>query len=153
MKKIRIGFVLIIICIVIFIFYNKRLLFFNEVSEFDVATIENAQISYPEGMNWYDLNSKELEQLSAILSSLEIRKKLIPNIQAFNEDSYIVIREKETETTYTINFDYERNVIGIIKNRAPMEQYILKKDSELFFFVQNLIKNNVKNLKEVVSLD
>ena len=153
MKKIRIGLVLIIICIVIFIFYNKRPLFFNEISELDVATMESVQISYPEGMNWYDLNSKELEQLSAILSSLEIRKKLIPNIQAFNEDSYIVIREKETETTYTINFDYERNVIGIIKNRAPMEQYILKKDSELFFFVQNLIKDNVKNLKEVVSLN
>ena len=83
-------------------------------------------------MNWYDLNSKELEQLSAILSSLEIRKKLIPNIQAFNEDSYIVIREKETETTYTINFDYERNVIGIIKNGAPMEQYILKKIQSCF---------------------
>ena len=103
MKKIRIGLVLIIRCIVILIFYNKRPLFFNEISELDVATMESVQISYPEGMNWYDLNSKELEQLSAILSSLEIRKKLIPNIQSFNEDSYIVIREKETETTYTIN--------------------------------------------------
>lgn len=149
MKKIRLGLVLIIICMVIFIFYNKRVLFFNEVTELDVAAIESVQIAYPEGLNWYKLNSKELEQLSAMLSSLEVRKKLIPNIQAFNADSYIAINGKEIGTTYTIKFDYKRNIIGIIENRARMEQYIVKNDSELFLFVQNLIKNNVKNIKEV----
>ena len=88
----------------------------------------------------YDLNSKELEQLRIILGSLEVRKKLIPNIQAFNDDSYIFIDGKATETTYSIKFDYKRNIIGISENRKPMDQYILKKDSELFLFVQNLIK-------------
>ena len=95
MKKVRIGLVLIIICIVIFIFYNKRVLFFNEVAELDVTAIESVQITYPEGLNWYELNSVELEQLSAILNSLEVRKKLIANIQAFSADSYIAINGKE----------------------------------------------------------
>ena len=106
----------------IFIFYNKRVLFFNEIAELNVAAIESVQITYPEGLNWYELNSKELEQLSAMLSSLEVRKKLIPNIQAFNADSYIAINGKEIGTTYTIKFDYKRNIIGIIENRARMEQ-------------------------------
>lgn len=97
-------------------------------------------------MNWYVLNPKELEQLRAILGSLEVRKKLIPNIQAFNADSYLVITRKETETTYRINFDYKRNIIGIIEGHKNMEQYMLKNDAELFFFVQNLIKNNVKKI-------
>ena len=83
-----------------------------------------------------------------MLSSLEVRKKLIPNIQAFNVDSSRAIDGKEIGTTYKIKFDYKRNIIGIIKNRAHMEQYIVKNDSELFFFVQNLIKNNVKNINE-----
>ncbi|MBD8034886.1 hypothetical protein [Solibacillus ferritrahens] len=136
----------VLITILLIFFYSKRLLLFNEVSEFDIANIESARISYPRGLNLYELNSKELEQLRAILDSQEVRKKLIPNIQAFNSDSYIFINGKETETTYSINFDYKRNIIGISENRKPMDQYILKKDSELFFFVQNLIKNNVKEL-------
>ena len=148
MKKRRIGLVLITICIIIFVFYTKRVLFFNEVAELDVAAIESVRITYPEGLNWYELNSKELEQLSAMLSSLEVRKKLIPNIQAFNVDSSMAIDGKEIGTTYKIKFDYKRNIIGIIKNRAHMGQYIVKNDSELFFFVQNLIKNNVKNINE-----
>ena len=146
MKKRRIGLMLISIGIISFIFYNKRVLFLNEVTELDVAAIESVQITYLEGLNWYELNSKELEQLSAMLSSLEVRKKLIPNIQAFNADSYIAINGKEIGTTYTIKFDYKRNIIGIIENRARMEQYIVKNDSELFLFVQNLIKNNVKEV-------
>ena len=149
MKKRRIGLVLITICIIIFVFYNKRVLFFNEVAELDVAAIERVQITYPEGLDWYELNSKELEQLNAILSNLEVSKKLIPNIQAFNADSYIAIKGNEIETDYTIKFDYDRNIIGIIRNCARMEQYIVKNDSDLFFFVQNLIKNNVKNIKEL----
>ena len=147
MKKIRIGLVLIIVCIVIFIFYNKRVLFFNEIAELDVAAIESVQITYPEGLNWYNLNSKELEQLTAILNSLEVSKKLIANIQAFNADSYIAINGKEID--YTIKFDYKRNIIGMTHNHTHLEQYIVKNDSELFLFVQNLIKNNVKNIKEV----
>ena len=144
-KKIWILLTLLV-TILLLLFYSKRLLLFTEVSELDVANIESVQVSYPEGLNWYELNSKELEQLSAILGSLEVRKKLIPNIQAFNADSYIFIHGKETETTYSIKFDYKRNIIGISENRKPMDQYILKRDSELFFFVQNLIKNNVKEL-------
>lgn len=149
MKKIRLGLVLIIICMVIFIFYNKRALFFNEVTELDVAAIESVHITFPEGLNWYELNSKELEQFSTILNSLEVRKKLIPNIQAFNTDSRLIIKEKEIATDYEINFDYKRNIIGITHNHTRLEQYIVKNDSELFLFVQNIIKNNVKNIREV----
>ena len=97
-------------------------------------------------MDWHDLSSEELEQLRAILDSLEVRKKLIPNVQAFNADSYIIINSKETETTYRIKFDYERNIIGIIEGQKNMEQYVVERDSELFLFVQNLIINNVKKL-------
>ncbi|MEG0471016.1 MAG: hypothetical protein RR588_01655 [Solibacillus sp.] len=147
-RKKKIWFLLtIVIAILLFVFYSKRIQLFNEVSGLDTANIESAQISYPKGMNWYEFNSKELEQLIAILGSLEVRKKLIPNIQAFNADSYIVIDKKETETTYTIKFDYKRNIIGIIEDRKHMDQYIVIKDSELFFFVQNLIKNNVKKIQ------
>ena len=136
----------LLVAILLLFVYSKRLLLFTEVSELDAANIESVQVSYPEGLNLYELNSKELEQLSAILGSLEVRKKLIPNIQAFNTDSYIFIDEKETETSYSIRFDYKRNIIGVSENRKPMDQYILKKDSELFSFIQNLIKNNVKKL-------
>ena len=97
-KKIWILLTLLVTILLLF-FYSKRLLLFTEVSELDAANIESAQVSYPEGLNWYELNSKELEQLSAILGSLEVRKKLIPNIQAFNADSYIFIDGKETETS------------------------------------------------------
>ncbi|MER2119778.1 MAG: hypothetical protein ABS935_05885 [Solibacillus sp.] len=97
-------------------------------------------------MDWHDLTSEELEQLRAILDSLEVRKKLIPNVQSFNADSYIIINSKEIETTYRIKFDYERNIIGIIEGQKNMEQYVVERDSELFLFVQNLIKNNVKKL-------
>lgn len=134
------------IAVLIIVFYSKRLIAFSEVTELDTANIESAQTSYPEGLNWHDLTSEELEQLSAILDSLEVRKKLIPNIQAFNADSYIIIYSKETETTYRIEFDYERKIIGIIEDQKNMEQYIVDGDSELFLFVQNLIKNNVKKL-------
>lgn len=145
-KKKRWFLLTLLIAILLIAFYSKRLQFFNEVSELDVANIESAQVSYPEGMNWYALNPEELEQLSAMLGSLEVRKKLIPNIQAFNADSYILIERKETETTYKINFDYERNIVGIKESHKNMKQYMLEKDSELFFFVQNLIKNNVKEI-------
>ena len=134
---------------VIFIFYNKRVLFFSELTELDVAAIESVHITFPEGLNWYELNSKELEQFSTILNSLEVRKKLIPNIQAFNVDSRLIIKEKEIATDYEIIFDYKRNIIGITHNHTRLEQYIVKNDSELFLFVQNLIKNNVKNIREV----
>ena len=97
-------------------------------------------------MNWHNLTADELEQLSVLLNSLEVRKKLIPNVQAFNADSYIVIYAKEPETTFSIKFDYERNIIGLIEGQKTMEQYIVESDSKLFLFVQNLIKNNVKKL-------
>ena len=135
---------------VIFILYNKRVLFFNELTELDVAAIESVHITFPEGLNWYELNSKELEQFSTILNSLEVRKKLIPNVQAFNADSLLIIKEKEIAKDYEIKFDYKRNIIGITHNHTRLEQYIIKNDSELFLFVQNLIKNNVKNIREVV---
>ena len=120
MKKIRLSLVLIIICMVIFIFYNKRVLFFNEIAELNVAAIESVQIPYPEELNWYELNSKELEQFSTILNSLEVRKKLTPNIPAFNTDSYISIEGKELGAAYKIKFDYKRNIIGITHNHTRL---------------------------------
>jgi len=137
---------IVVIAVVLIVLYSKRQIAFIDVTELNTATIESAQTSYPEGMNWHNLTADELEQLSVLLNSLEVRKKLIPNVQAFNADSYIVIYAKEPETTFSIKFDYDRNIIGLIEGQKTMEQYIVERDSKLFLFVQNLINNNVKKL-------
>lgn len=49
MKKRRIGLLIVMIGIIIFTFYNKRVLHFNEIAGIDAAAIESVQITYPEG--------------------------------------------------------------------------------------------------------
>ena len=69
-----------------------------------------------------------------------MKKKLIHNIPAFNIDAYIIFFSASTEDSYTIKFDYERNIIEIIENRKNMKQYILEHNSDLFLFVQSYLK-------------
>ncbi|MFJ8516942.1 hypothetical protein [Lysinibacillus xylanilyticus] len=59
-----------------------------------------------------------------------MKKKVIPNILAFNTDAYILFFTANAEESYTIKFDYEKNIIGIIENHKNMKQYILEEDSD-----------------------
>ncbi|WP_322605162.1 hypothetical protein [Lysinibacillus irui] len=88
----------------------------------------------------YYLEPEETERLSSILGSLEMKKKIIPNRPAFNEDAVIIVSSTNPEESFTIMFDYERNIIGINQYHKNLKQYILEHDSDLFLFVQSYLK-------------
>lgn len=86
----------------------------------------------------YYLNQEETARFISILESLFMKKKIIPNRPAFNEDAFIYFYSANPEVSYTIIVDYERNIIGIIERPKMMKQYIHKDSSEFFSFVQRL---------------
>lgn len=122
------------------LFYRGRLISFNDaVSKLDIASVGSVLISDTREQSHY-IKPEETEQLISILDSLVMKKKLIPNRPAFNEDAVIIVSSANPEESYTIMLDYERNIIGIIEDQKNMKQYILEDDSELFSFVQSYLK-------------
>lgn len=121
-------------------FYSRPLIAFNDaVSELDIASIRNVLISDTREQSYY-IELEETERLISILDSLVMKKKLIPNRPAFKEDAYILFYSANPEESYTIMFDYGRNIIGIIEHHKNMKQYILEDNSDLFSFVQSYLK-------------
>lgn len=129
----------LLIGILLIAFYNRPLISFNEASKLELASIERVLISDTREKSYY-LESEEIERLITMLDGIEMKKKIIPNISAFNTDAYILFFTANAEESYTIKFDYERNIIGIIGNHKNMKQYILENDSDLFVFVQSYLK-------------
>lgn len=122
------------------LFYRGRLISFNDaVSKLDIASVGSVLISDTREQSHY-IKPEETEQLISILDSLVMKKKLIPNRPAFNEDAVIIVSSANPEESYTIMLDYERNIIGIIEHQKNMKQYILEDDSDLFLFVQSYLK-------------
>lgn len=130
---------LLLVVILLLTFYRRPLISFNEATEIKTATINTVLISDTREKSYY-IESEETKQFISILDNLVMKKKLIPNIPAFNTDAYIIFFSASTEDSYTIKFDYERNVIGIIENHKSMKQYILEDNSDLFLFVQSYFK-------------
>lgn len=121
------------------LFYRRQPISFNDaVIELDIASVE-VLISDTREQSSY-LEPEETERLSSILDSLEMKKKLIPNRPAFNEDAVIIVSSANPEESFTIMLDYERNIIGINQYHKNMKQYILEHDSDLFLFVQSYLK-------------
>ncbi|MFJ7952174.1 hypothetical protein ACIQZG_11670 [Lysinibacillus sp. NPDC096418] len=133
----KIWFLLgLLIGILLIAFYSRPLIFFNEASEIELTSIERVLFSDTREKS-YTLESEETERLITILDRIVMKKKVIPNVSAFNTDAYILFFTANAEESYTIKFDYERNIIGIIENHKNMKQYILENDSDLFVFVQS----------------
>ena len=137
----KIWFLLIVVVIWLIWFYTRPLITFDEaVSSLDIASINHVLIS--DMRESYYIEQEEIEQFISILNSLFMKKKIIPNRPAFNEDAYIYFNSKNSEVSYTIILDYERNIIGIIESPKMMKQYILEDSSELFTFVKSYVSNN-----------
>ena len=111
------------------------------VPELDVASIHNVYISNGRIAELDDMRVEETERFISILDNLAMKKKIIPNIPAFNDDARIVFNAANAEESYNIRIDYKRNIIGIIEHPKTMKQYILEDSSALFSFVQNHLKN------------
>ena len=120
-----------LLVIIIIGIFNKPRIALNDAVELNTVEPRLIIISDTREKSYY-IEPVEIEQLFTILDSLEMKKKVIPNVQAFNMDAYIIMNP------ITIKFDFERNIIGIIKeNQTKMEQFILEDDSELVSFVQS----------------
>ena len=141
-RKKKMGFLLIAVLIWLLWFYSRPLISLNEaVPELDVASIHNVYISNDRIAELDDMRVEETERFISILDNLAMKKKIIPNIPAFNDDARIVFNAANAEESYNIRIDYKRNIIGIIEHPKTMKQYILEDSSALFSFVQNHIKN------------
>ena len=140
-RKKKIVWLLLVLLVVILLitFYRRPLISFNEASEINTASINTVLISDTIEKSYY-IESEETKKFISILDNLVMKKKLIANIPAFNTDAYIIFFSASTEDSYTIKFDYERNVIGIFENRKNMKQYILEDNSDLLLFVQSYLK-------------
>ncbi|TKI71647.1 hypothetical protein FC756_04545 [Lysinibacillus mangiferihumi] len=137
----KIWFLLFVVVIWLIWFYTRPLITFNEaVPELDIASIDNLLIS--DMRESFYIEQEETEQFISILNSLFMKKKIIPNRPAFNEDAYIYFYSKNSEVSYTIILDYKRNIIGIIERPKMLKQYILEDSSELFAFVKSYLSNN-----------
>lgn len=122
------------------LFYRERLTSFNDaVSELDIANIGTVLISDTREQSHY-IKPEEIEQLVSILDNLSMKKKLIPNRPAFNEDAVIIFGSANQEESFSIMLDYGKNIIGINQYQKNMKQYILEDDSDLFLFVQGYLK-------------
>ncbi|UED81513.1 hypothetical protein FH508_0006370 [Lysinibacillus sp. CD3-6] len=137
----KIWILLIVVVIWLIWFYTRPLITFNEaVPALDIASINNLLIS--DMRESFYIEQKETEQFISILNSLFMKKKIIPNRPAFNEDAYIYFYSKNSEVSYTIILDYKRKIIGIIERPKMLKQYILEDSSELFAFVKSYLSNN-----------
>lgn len=124
----------------IMLFYRERLISFNDAaSELDIANIGTVLISDTRKQSHY-IKPEEIEQLVSILYNLSMKKKLIPNRPAFNEDAVIIFGSENQEESFSIMLDYGKNIIGINQYQKNMKQYILEDDSDLFLFVQGYLK-------------
>lgn len=84
------------------LFYRGRLISFNDaVSKLDIASVGSVLISDTREQSHY-IKPEETEQLISILDSLVMKKKLIPNRPAFNEDAVIIVSSANPEESYTI---------------------------------------------------
>ena len=137
----KIWFLLIVVVIWLIWFYTRPLITFKEaVPALDIASINNVLISDMRQSHY--IEQDETKRFISILDSLLMKKKIIPNRPAFNEDTYIYFNSANPDQSYTIILDYERNIIGIIERPKMMKQYILEDSSEFFPFVQSYIQNN-----------
>ncbi|MFJ5764520.1 hypothetical protein ACIP9C_04105 [Lysinibacillus sp. NPDC093210] len=137
----KIWLLLIVVVIWLIWFYTRPLITLNEaVPTLDIASINNVLIS--DMRESYYIEQEETKRFISILDSLLMKKKIIPNRPAFNEDAYIYFYSVNPEQSYTIILDYERNIIGIIERPKMMKQYILEDSSEFFSFVQSYLHSN-----------
>ncbi|WP_339261794.1 hypothetical protein [Lysinibacillus sp. FSL K6-3209] len=137
----KIWFLLIVVVIWLIWYSTRPLITFDEaVPALDIASINNILIS--DMRQPYYLDQEETERFISILDSLFMKKKIIPNKPAFNEDAFIYFYSANPEVSYTIIVDYERNIIGIIESPKMMKQYILENGSEFFSFVQSYLNHN-----------
>ncbi|MFJ7736508.1 hypothetical protein ACIQ2D_09190 [Lysinibacillus sp. NPDC097287] len=141
-RKKKRWFLLIAVVIWLIWFYSRPQISLNEaVPELDIASIHYVYITNGRIVELDDMRVEETERLISILDSLAMKKKIIPNIPAFNDDARIWFNAANTEGNYEIRIDYKRNIIGITEYPKMMKQYILEDSSDLFSFVQNHIKN------------
>lgn len=137
----KIWLLLIVVVIWLIWLYTRPLITFNEaVPTLDIASINNVLIS--DMRESYYIEQEETKRFTSILDRLLMKKKIIPNRPAFNEDAYIYFYSVNPDQSYTIILDYERNIIGIIERPKMMKQYILEDSSEFFSFVQSYLHNN-----------
>ena len=141
-RKKKIWFLLIAAIVWLIWFYSRPLISLNEaMPELDITNIHNVMISDARYQT-YHLESEETEQFISILDNSAMKKKIIPNIPAFNDDAYILFRTPNIEESYQIRIDYKRNIIGIIEHPKMMKQYILEENSDLFSFIQSYLNTN-----------
>ena len=125
--------------ILLLVFFRKPLISFHDaVPEWNTANIQLVLISDTREKSYY-LDAEETEQLISILDNLVMKKKFIPNISAFNTDAYMIFNSANAEESYTIQVDYDRNIIGINVHPKNMKQYILADNADLFLFVQSFL--------------
>lgn len=124
-------------------FYSRPLISLNEaMPELDIAKIQNVMISDDQTYYLEFLESEETERFISILDSLALKKKITPNIPAFNDDTYIIFYAPNNEKAYNMRIDYKRNIIGITEHPKMMKQYILEENSDLFLFIQSYLNKN-----------
>jgi len=129
----------LLVIILLLLFYRKLLISFHDaVPELNTANIQLVLISDTREKLYY-LDAEETEQLISILDNLVMKKKFIPNIPAFNTDAYMIFNSTNAEESYTIQVDYDRNIIGINVHPKNMKQYILADNADLFLFVQSFL--------------
>ena len=137
-KKKWIGMLVLLVAVILIGGYLKKPVSIKDAfPELDTAGISTVVISTHDRVNGIYLDSKDRERFIAIVDNLVMKKKLIPNLPAFTTDAYLIF--KSGEDSYTIKFDYARNIIGISKNRKRMHQYILEENSEFFAFVNSFL--------------
>ena len=140
-RKKKIWFLSMAVIIWLIWFYSRPLISLNEaVPELDIASIHNVYISDGRIAELDDMRLEETERFISILDSLTMKKKLVPNLPAFNDDARIIFKVANAEKPYEMRIDYKRNIIGITEHPKMMKQYILEDSSDLFPFVQNHIK-------------
>ena len=134
-KKKRIWMLVLLVVVILIVGYMKKPVSIQGAfPELDTAAIDDVLLTTYEREQPVHFDSKDTGRFIAVVDDLVMKKKLMPNLPAFTEDSYMLFRSGDSR--YTIRFDYGRNIIGISKDRKRMQQFILEEDAELFSFVK-----------------
>lgn len=149
LKLVKVGLGVILSLLLMFFLKGPAVTYSEIYPELDYEAINGIYLMDAEPrveLGIVELSVDEIRQFQEIVKATTFRKKRIPNVSAFQRVASVHIYMSDWESTYSLDLDKTRPILGLYYNEMLMKQYYVEKDAAIIQFISNKLNEEGYNI-------